>query len=250
MKSITKKITLLLALSGVLFLSSCLDSGSPHYIGNDEISYIAIGETTGIVYARTLAGFAITSPKIKQLMPGSMARISYQVKTEEDQTVMVDENQFAYVVELASEPSVMQQTTLELSLAPNVPAVKFESLMDPLFAQNDYFGDRWIFPYTYKAKKGENVKVRFYKASDEDAKTASTDVLIDLRLEKSGTAEGDATDKTQGDNIVVNMSMLRSMMADKANSEGKINIKFRYHRSDVEDIYTNNQAYSMYIGIK
>ena len=39
MKSITKKITLLLALSGVLFLSSCLDSGSPHYIGNDEISY-------------------------------------------------------------------------------------------------------------------------------------------------------------------------------------------------------------------
>jgi hypothetical protein len=246
MKSITKKITLLLALSGVLFLSSCLDSGSPHYIGNDEISYIAIGETTGIVYARTLAGFAITSPKIKQLMPGSMARISYQVKTEEDQTVMVDENQFAYVVELASEPSVMQQTTLELSLAPNVPAVKFESLMDPLFAQNDYFGDRWIFTYYANIKK-EDVNVRFYKASDDDAKTANTDVLIDVRLEKTGTPDSGATEKIESDNIVVNLSALRMLMADEADSENKISIKFRYYRMDNEDIYISNNKYLMHI---
>lgn len=250
MKSITKKFTLLLVLSAVLLLSSCLDSGSPHYIGNDEISYITQGEISGIVYARTLTGFSITSPKIKQLMPGSMARISYQVKTEEDQTVMVDENQFAYVVELASEPDLMDQTTLELSLAPDVPAVKFESLMEPIFAQNEYFGDRWIFPYTYRIKKGESVNVRFYKASDEDAKAANSDVLIDVRLEKMGEAEVGATEKREGDNIVADMSLIRMMMSDKANSEGKINIKFRYYRLDNENIYTSNQAYLMHIGNK
>ena len=251
MKSITKKISLLLILSAVLFLSSCLDSGSPSYIGKQEPSYITQGLTTGTIYARTQAGYYITSPKIKQLTPGTIALLSYQVKTEEDEKVTVDENVVAYMVELGAEPKTLDQTILQLSTPPEVTTPKkFESLMEPLFASNIYFGDRWIFPYTYKIKKGESVKVNFYKASNEDAKTANSDALIDVRLERLGTAEAGAAEKLEGDNIVVDFSQLRMMLADKADSQGKVSIKFRYYRLDNEDLYLSDKSYTMLIDKK
>ena len=250
MKTITKKISLLLVLSATLLLSSCLSMGDRHYIGTDEVSYITEGQITGKVYARTLAGFLITSPKIQQLTPGTIARLSYQVKPDEDQTVTVDENTVAYIVEVGAEPETLDQTILNFSTAPDVPAVKFESLREPLFFQHEFFGDRWIFPYTYKAKKGENVKVSFYKASDEDALAVNCNVLIDVRLEKFGTAESGAGEKIEGDNIVVNFSEIRTLYADKADTEGKIRIKFRYDRLDYKDLYVSQNAYLMHIDNK
>ena len=247
MKSITKKISLLLILSATLFLSSCLDSGNQHYIGTKEISYITQGQTTGVVYARTLAGYLITSPKIKQLTPGSIARISYQVKPNEDQTVAVEENAVAYVVELGAEPETMNQTMLHFSPAPDVPAVKFESLREPFFFQHNFFGDRWIFPYTFKMKKGESVKVSFYVASEEDAKAANATALIDVRLEITGTPVAGATEKIEGDNIVVDFSSLRLTLADKADSQNKISVKFRYYNSDSDKLYISNNGYLMHI---
>ena len=153
MKAITKKISLLLMLSAVLFLSSCLDSGSNSYIGNEEYSYITSSQTSGTVYARTLAGYLITSPKIQQLTPGTAAFLTYQV-TEETPTVALEDNMIAYKVNLGGEPIVIDQTVLQMTTAPDVPAVNFESIMDPLYAQNQLFGDLWLFPYTYKSKKG------------------------------------------------------------------------------------------------
>ena len=247
MKTITRKISLLLMLGAVLFLGSCLDSSGDSYILK-EVSYITQGETTGIIYARTLSGFRITSPKIKQLEPGTMAILSFQVRTSEDETVLVDENTDAFVVELGEEPEVLDQTTLISDTAPDIPAVKFESLMDPVFAQNDYFGDLWIFPYTYKIKKGENVKVKFYIASEEDAATANIGVLIDVRLEKLGTPEEGATEKREGDNIVVNLSELRTLVSDKADVDGKLNIKFRYYREENENLIITNNTYLMHVG--
>ena len=247
MKSITKKISLLIVLSVTLFLSSCLDTGSQHYIGTKEISYITEGQLTGKVYARTIAGLYITSPKIALLTPGTIARLSYQVKPDENEQVAVDENVKAYIVELGAEPETMDQTILNFSSAPDVPAVKFESLREPLFFQHDFFGDRWIFPYTFKMKKGESVKVSFYIASDEDAKAVNSTALIDVRLEKFGTAEANATDKIEGDNIVVDFSEIRSYLADKADTQGKISIKFRYYNPDSDKLYTSNNGYLMHI---
>lgn len=250
MKAITKKISLLLMLSAVLFLSSCLDSGSNSYIGNEEYSYITSSQTSGTVYARTLAGYLITSPKIQQLTPGTAAFLTYQV-TEETPTVALEDNMIAYKVNLGGEPIIIDQTVLQMTTAPDVPAVNFESIMDPLYAQNQLFGDLWLFPYTYKIKKGERVTVQFYKANAEESEQSSqNDVLIDVRLTKTGTPEANATDKVEGDYVVANMSSLRMMMADKADANGNLNIKFRYYRADHEGLYTSSKTYTIIIDKK
>jgi len=250
MKSITKKISLLLVLSSVLLLSSCLDSGENSYIGNQEPSYVTQGKTTGVIYARTIAGYLITSPKIELLTPGTIALISYQV-TEESENVIVDDNIVARKVVIAAEPETLNQTQLQLSAAPiDVLGEKFETLREPIYASNEYFGDRWIFSYTFKIKKGENVKTYFYKASNEDAEAQDCDVLIDVRLEKLGSPESGAAEKLEGDNIVVDFSSIRMNMADKANDQGNLSIKFRYYRLDLEKPYVSNKAYSMLIDKK
>ena len=136
MKAITKKLSLLLMLSAVLFLSSCLESGSNSYIGNEEYSYITSSQTTGTVYARTLAGHLITSPKISQLSPGTAAFLTYQV-TEETERVTLEDNLVVYKVNLGAEPKSIDKTVLFQGSAPEMPVVKFESLMEPLFASND-----------------------------------------------------------------------------------------------------------------
>lgn len=250
MKSITRKISLLLMLSAVLFLSSCLDSGSNSYIGNEEYSYITSSQTTGKVYARTVAGYMITSPKIQQLTPGTAAFLTYQV-TEETPKVTIEEGATVYDVNLGAEPNTIDKTVLIPVNAPEAPLVKFESLMEPIFARNEYFGDLWLFPFTYSIKKGESIKVQFYKADEDPSdNNDSYDVLIDVRLVKMGTAEADASPEIKGKYITVDMSSLRMLMADGASAEGNLNIKFRYYRSDYEGLYTSNKAYSMLIDKK
>ena len=248
MKTITKKISLLLMLSAVLFLSSCLDSGSNSYIGNDEYSYITRSQTTGTVYARTLAGYLITSPKIQQLNPGSAAFLTYQV-TEDTEKSTLEDNLVVYKVNLGAEPKTIDKTILFQGNAPeDMPVIKFESLMEPVFARNEYFGDLWLFPYTYSIKKGETIKVQFYKTEKEPSdNNISYDVLIDVRLVKTGEPEADASSKIEGEYITVDMSSLRLLMADDADADGNLNIKFRYYRSDYEGLYTSNKTYSMLI---
>ena len=131
--------------------------------------------------------------------------------------------------------------------APNVTGVNFETLMEPLYASNEYFGDRWLFPYTYKIKKGESVRVSFYKAEQESSESKVSDVLIDVRLEILGTPEDGASVKTEGDYIVVDMSALRLIAGDEVDSSGNLSIKFRYYRADDDKIHTSNKTYSIVI---
>jgi hypothetical protein len=246
MKSITKKISLLLMLSAVLFLSSCLDSGSNSYIGNEEYSYITSSQTSGIVYARTIAGYMITSPKIQQLTPGTAAFLTYQV-TDETPTVVVEEGATAFKVNLGAEPKTIERTILFPSNAPEAPIVKFENLMEPVFARNDFFGDLWLFPYTYSIKKGENVNVTFHKAEQSESDVNSNYIIIDVRMTVTGTPEENASSEIKGDYITVDMSSLRMTSAQDADVSGNLNIKFRFYRSDHDGLYTSNKMYSMLI---
>ncbi len=254
MKSTTKKISLLLIiLSAVLFLSSCLDSGNQSIIRNDDFSYITIG-STGILYARTQSGFSITFPGIETLTPENIAILSYQITEESERKIVdvIDGTEIvADVAELSKTPIPLDKTILNLSPNHNITSHKFEGLFDPLYTQNEYFGDLWIFPYTMKIKKGETANVRFFIASDEDAEKENTDVLIDAVLEKSGDPEG-AAETLESEYIVVDMSELRLMMTDKADKQEKIKIKFRYSRTDKDkevimskDSY--NRDFEMYI---
>lgn len=245
MKSMTKKISLLLLLSVTLFLSSCLDSGSGSWIGTQEFSYIT--EDGGTVYARTISGYLITSQKIQTLNPGSAAVISYQIDFDESEPITIgDDNKITiYQATLAGEPIILEQTTLRFSETPDVPPVHFESILTPTFAENEYFGDRWLFPYTVKLKKGETAKVNFYLVEEQEDITTNTvdeDLIIDVRITKTGQAKEGADEKTIGDHIVVNMSELRTKFANN----DKLNIKIRYYSDHEKDkLYTSDKVYSM-----
>ncbi len=246
MKSITKKISLLLVLSAVLFLSSCLKSGEQSYIGNEEFSYITQDDKTGTIYARTLGGYFITSEKINLLTPGTTAFLTYQI-TEETEKIVTGENGNVTIFKSAmgAEPISISQSTLMFTDAPNVPIVYFENLIKPIFTSNEYFGDRWLIGYTANVKKGENMKVNFYKTNVE-ASTANTneEVIIDVRLVKSGEAESGATDKLETKVVTANFSSLRAMF--KGSDKEKINIKFRFYRTaNKEEIYTTSEIFSM-----
>lgn len=245
MKSIKQKFSLLLLVSTVIFLSSCLDSGSQSIIRNQEPSYITSG-MMGTTYAKTPGIYNITSPEIQTLTPGTIALLSYQI-TEESEEVTVEDGVIASKIQLSREPETLDQTNLLLSEVPEVESPdKFESLRDPLYFANEYWGDRWIFSYTYKAKKGENFSAKFYLASEEDAEAADCDVLIDVRLEKSGTPESGAAEKIEGQNLVVDMSYIRASMSNKVNANNKLYIKFRYHRADNQDIFVTHKNYEMH----
>lgn len=235
MKSITKKISLLLIMSTVLFLSSCLDSGESSYFGTDEYSYIT-QTNLGKVYARTARGYPITSEKISLLRPGSAVLLTYQID-ENTQTVAIEENVNGYKVMLGKEPITLNQEILQSQSAPDVTPVYFESIIAPptwVTYSSVYFGDRWPFTYQYKAKKGEKVNVKFYQVSkDNHPENFDADILIDVRMEKTGTPETDAHEELKQDIVVANMSSIRSIASDVDSQESKqLSIKFRYYRMD------------------
>ena len=242
MKTMRKKISLLLVLSAVLFLGSCLDSGDNSYIGNNEYSYITRTDN-GTVYARTLRGYFITSPKINMLSPGTVVLLTYQISEETEaieETLSNGEKITIHKVNLGGEPVELEQSALQNTEAPKTDTVYFES---PLVIQtwvpnySAYFEDRWPIEFQYKAKKGESVKVNFYKvAEDKLPENLNADVLVDVRLKKTGTPESGASEELKSSLIVANMSMLRHTSGEVDNSETKqLRIKFRYFRSDKKD---------------
>ena len=246
MKSITKKISLLALLSAVLFLSSCLDSGDNSYFGHDEYSYIAQSES-GTVYARTASGHLITSPKISLLSPGTVSLLTFEV-TDETESITLDGNINIFKVNLRAEPITLKQENLQLTSAPiEEDTIYFENILAPnqwVTNSSQYFGDRWPFTYQYKAKKGEDINIRFYLVDEEEIpEDANTDILIDIRLKKSGTPEPNSQEEEKADNIVVNLSYLRSLHSGNSTSEGStdsnqfkdMRVKFRFFRSDKTD---------------
>lgn len=245
MKSITKKIRLFLMLSAVLFLSSCLDSGSETYVGTEEYSYITQYGNT--VFARTAGGHNITSEQMILLDPGSTVLLSYSI-TEETETIEMGENEIIYKVNLGSEPKKLDQSALQPFAAPVTDTVYFENIINPpTWATNSsaYFGDRWPITYHYKAKKGENIRINFYKVSEEDLpENFNDDVLIDIRIEKYGVPEVGAKSELKTDLIVANMSSLRGTPSDTESQEYKqLKVRFRYFRSDKEgELHISNET--------
>ena len=253
MKTAVKKISLLLIVSVTLLLSSCLDSGPNTYIGYDEYSYITRSET-GTVFARTASGNLITSQKISSLQPGTAVLLSYEV-SEEDEIIKVDEFTNIYKVNLGKEPIILKQEPLKLSSAPEAEPVYIEDIFEPqtwVTTKSFYFGDRWPFTFQYKVKKGEEVKFSFYKVpEDELPANLNADILIDIRMVKSGSPEDGATEELKNENIVANMSLLRDMSVSEDSQEVKeLTVKFRYYKADVEDkLYITTRPISITVQI-
>lgn len=232
MKSITKKINLLLLLSVALFMSSCLDSGPSSYIGNNEYSYIA--NEGGVMYARTFYGYLITSPKINTLTPGTTALITYQV-TEDSETVTVGEDLTIFKADLGGEPHKLDQTELQPEPTTpyeieTLPFVSFNLPSTYITNRSEYFGYCWPIVYQYKAEKEQRVNIGFYKVDEVNLpENFDADILVDVRIEMFNTpAEKEAENKEEI--IVVDMSSLKGAPTNKEKPEFKdLKVKFRYY---------------------
>jgi len=205
-------------------LNSCLDSGDKSYTGVMEFSYVAT-DGSGLVYARSLGGM-ITSSDIKMLNPGQCYFLSYTWNSENGMTQSND-GFSVFNVALTADPEPVPSTTLVMSDAPEESVTPFFKFSDPFYSPDKYFGDFWLFSYQWKKKEGEKANVEFYKSSEETENP--NEILIDVRLKKTGTANG-TTEKTETEIIAVDMSPLRALLGTSSGNDKKnVPIRFRYY---------------------
>lgn len=220
-----------------------INEGKESWVAKEEYSYITRDEVTNIVYARTISGYFITSEKIKIIPIGTIAFISYQIDFGEAKQTIIGNNTIVYHATLADETVIVDQTPVKFMEIPEMPIIYFENILNPTFASNAYFGDRWFFPFQVKLKKGETVKANFYKAADEIG-MSNDEVIIDIRLTKNGEAEDGATDKVVVEYIVADFSDLRMMF--EGSDKNELKLKFRFYRTlNKDDLYTTTEVYSL-----
>lgn len=254
MRTITKKIiSLLLILCIVLLFSSCLESSQGSWSVNEDYSYITKDDATNTVYARTTSPYMylITSQRIQSLNPGTVASISYQIDFDEDKPIMIGEDKKTPVFKasLTNDPRVLEQTVLQSITPPKTDTMYFENISNPptwMTDLSEYIGDRLPVTYQYKAKKGENMVINFYNVPESKfPENFNADVLIDIRIEKDGEAEKGVKDEIIDRLIIADMSSLRMTPTDVDNKNNKrLNVKFRYFRSDKEgELYISDQPF-------
>ncbi|MDD2244795.1 MAG: hypothetical protein VB024_12025 [Dysgonamonadaceae bacterium] len=225
-----KKNLFLIAIAALgLFFTSCLGGldNDSSYAGSREFAYIDYNAEHALTYAVTPGRLGlITSPEIKQMAPGTTAFISYSW-TSKDGYVS---NTNVYNVTLTEEPEIIPGTSLILSEAPE-SVTPFNKLNVLLADQFNYFGNRWLFTYDWKKKEGETSTAMFYlNMSNFDRN--SSELIIDVRFVKSGTATGTKETLTQ-EFIALNLSALRDLYETEGSSGYRdINVKFRYNASN------------------
>ena len=221
----------------LLGLSSCLEKGETQFSG-ESFSMISM-DKKGLVYAKVVtndmrAAF-ITSPQIKQLAPGTFAIIAYSW-TESNGITQTDEGLQVYNANTTAEIKQLPKTTLYPSDAPATPNDPF-LLYAPTYDSGLYFNDHWMFPYSFKHKEGETGTLRFYKSTTAPKTENSNEIIVDIRLVKSGTATG-TTEKTTQSGIVVDMSQLREGTPTTGTTTKTLQIKFRFYREGQTEPFT------------
>ncbi len=238
-----KKIVLICSILTMGFmLSSCLDSGDQSYTGVMQFSYVTM-DNSGFIYARNEGGF-ITSESIRMLSPGNCYFLSYTWNSENGMT-QSDDGFNIFNVLLTDEPEPVPSTTLVMSDAPAEAGTPFYKFSSPYYSSDKYFGDFWAFSYQWKKKKGEEARVDFYKSSETTE--TSGEILIDVRLSKTGTPT-ETTETIENGIIAVNMSYLRNLLQTSGETETKdVPIRFRYYIKGQSELFTDPYKYSMKI---
>lgn len=223
-------------------LSSCLESGDQSYTGVMQFSYVTM-DNSGLIYARNEGGF-ITNESIRMLYPGNCYLLSYTWNSENGMTQSADGFNIFNVV-LTDEPEPVPLTTLVMSDAPAEAGTPFYKFSSPYYSSDEYFGDFWAFSYQWKKKKGEEVRVDFYKSS-ETTETPG-EILIDVRLSKTGTPT-ETMETIENGIIAVNMSSLRNLLQTSGETETKnVPIRFLYYiEGGSEPIKSSAYAITIY----
>ena len=241
-----KKILLLFSITSLGFLmNSCMEAGEQNYSGDRQFSYVT-SDNAGLIYARNEGGF-ITSSVIKALQPGQCYLISYSWSTANGM-LSTSEGYNVFNVVVTAEPELVPSTNLSMQDAPDGLTAPLMLSMPPYFDPSAYFGDHWAFAYQWKKKEGETATLRFYKSSTTVGTSNPDEVLVDVRLVKSGTATG-TTEKTENGLIAANMSALRMALGNPSGTTIKnIPIRFRYYQEGQTQPTITSQTYNMSVG--
>ncbi len=241
-----KKILFTFSMIGMMIsMNSCLDSGEQTYTGNSEFAYVT-RDNNGLIYARTGSFNMITSPDLQSLIPENCYFISYSWSSSNGYTPSSD-NFNLMNVSILGDPSETQipSTSLIMGEAPEELTTPVTIYFPPAFHSSNFFGDFWAFSYRWKKKEGESATLKFYKADSSGNESGGSDeVLIDIRLVKTGTGTG--TEKTQDDVIAVNLSQLRYSLGPLTGTTTKnVPIRFRYYEEGKTTPTTTNTSYFM-----
>ncbi len=226
-----KKTTLLLLgiIGLTLLLTSCLEGGSRNYDENSVV-YLAMDNTSGRIYGRTISGRLITSAGMQLMTPGSFQFLRYSW-TEEYGYTTIENSLQADNVTIVGDPIQISRVPLRMNQQP--PQVetplKFVGIDSPVYAEDKaYLGDHWLFQYAYEIKKGQTASVNFYYMEDEEASENDITIVIDLTI--SGVPDAGASTTTKTDIIALDMSQLRATYeGTSATTTKDLKITFQYY---------------------
>jgi hypothetical protein len=210
----------------------------------DSIGYITTDYSTGLTYARTLTGRFITSSEIKAMSPGTFHYFVYSWEESYGAAYIGDGYYTVYNVISTSDTEIGKKEVFpyeaptDENQIPLASTTQFQAIND---LYGTYMDDYWIVGYGYKIKKGEVVSASFYAPAIDQSSSTATEVVIDIRLTKSGTAET-TTETSESNIIALNMSQIRNRYI--TSSTKTMNVKFRFYVDGQTDPYTT-AAYQM-----
>lgn len=234
----------LIVLAVALF-ASCIKEGEQSYSAQ-EFGFITT--ESGTIYARMASGYLITSPQISlEKYIGRCAFIKFSVNSQTEK-MTIGENIIIWKATVASEPSLIDQASMIFSPAPTESPVRLSEIVLPGSNSNfEYFGNNWPFKYTCKIKKGEQPMLKFYVPTPDEMNDSDDDtIVIDIKLEITGTPESDATEKKEEFITVCDFTRLRQMIPAfvQGSTSKSINMRFRYYLEGQSN-YINSNNYQI-----
>lgn len=217
-------------------LSSCMKEGDSSFAGT-YLAYVTKDAKQDLVYARafSMRGAAfyfegnMTSPKLEKYPPGYFAILN--CSWNESYGMVEGTNAPVYKVQISNDVEMLDVAQFVFSAPPTLAGKTPLTLHAPLYdagAKDNFFNDKWVFPYSCRIKKGEIPGLHFFFDADNQS-ASNNEVIVDIVLTKSGVATG--SDEEQVANFaVVDFSPLRLTLMQDNKWQDNVRLKFRFYK--------------------
>lgn len=237
--------TTVFALLVLLSLNACMKDGEQSY-STQEFGYVT--SENGVVYARMASGYLITGPVIAAIAPGRCAFIAYSINSQTER-VTISKNVMPYKAAIGREPILIDKAEMIFSDAPEVedPIMFYDIQLPNPISNFEYFGNNFPFKYSCKIKKGEKPLLKFYASFPSEEKEDKKPIFIDIRIEKTGTPEEGATEKTEEFYTVCDFTAFRHnipLHAIKGENK-KLSFQFRYYVDGQDALFKSPKVYEL-----
>lgn len=223
-----------------LSLSSCLDGGSQNFT---EPSFVYIDQYQMANYGKALGRGLIYSenPVFQMLDSKNFCYFTYSWQ-EENGFTPIGENS-AYNVSIAGDIMKIEKSNLiQASPSEDAPTDRFVRIDGVVYdPEGVAYDDNWLMQYSYSGTEDEKPSVQFYLRNNNIEE--SGEIIIDMRLTKTGTPKEGSTARELVNYTSVDMSFLRGMYLGETGKE--IKIKFNFYKVGSDTPVTSELTYSM-----